>query len=232
MRTYILFILLIGSLPLHAQESAITFRWGISTFGMKEQRRLQSDFKTNNPTLPWKVVHSFPVYYNFGGNLSIKVSQKSSLGVWYEYNSTGGRLHYKDYSGFVYFDQVLRSSQIGAHWQHLLKGSQQWSLMFTNHVSVVFTKEVVDFAIQIGSDNETETLTLTSKHLGIRPGLLLQRKLGSFLFQSALGYEFQTRGQLTSDDDRYLIDNNGDKVTAQWDGLRLTLGVGILLQKP
>lgn len=231
MRILIVFILLTGSLSLHAQESTITFRWGISTYGMKEQKKLQQDFKASNPALPWKVVHSFPAYYNFGGNVSIRASQKSSLGVWYEYNSTGGRLHYRDYSGFVYFDQALRSSQVGLHWQHVLKASDSWSVMFTSHFSVVLTKEVVDFAIQIGSDNEMESLTLSSKHLGLRPGFLLQRTLGTFVFQSALGYEFQTRGQLTSKDERYLQDSEGDKVTAQWDGLRLTLGVGILFEK-
>lgn len=216
---------------LMAQESSIVLRWGLSTFSMKEQRNLQDDFRQVNRAIPFKAVHTFPIYYNFGAALAIKTSDKSAIGFWYEYNSTGGRLHYKDYSGYAFFDQTLNSSQFGGFYQYALTASGKWSILATGHLSVVFTNEKVDFAINIGPETEAESYGFKSSHLGIRPGILFQRKLNLVLFQCGMGYDLQTRGKLTTQDDLYLTDSNGSEISAQWDGLRVFLGLGITLKK-
>jgi hypothetical protein len=229
MRSLLSILLSVALYPAVAQYNMLSLKTGLATFNMSHQKTLQGDFKTQSG-LPLKVVHKFPPYFTFGGSLTIKLSERAATGFFLDYLSTGGRLHYEDYSGSAVIDQVLKCYQPGVFLQKQVNKSEGWPLFYMSHLFVAFTRESLRSAIVVGTDSDADSFSVKSTNLGFRPGLMLQHKMGSFVLQSSLGYEFHLVGRLNTDDGVALQNYDGDNVTAQWGGLRLGLGVGVVLE--
>jgi hypothetical protein len=206
------------------------FHVGFGTYRMKMQKKFQEDFLKRNQ-LPLRVVNKFPPYLSFGASLSFKILPHSAAGIWYEYGSTGGRLHYKDYSGFAFLDQRLTYSQIGVFFSHKINHSVTWPLLLTTHLSTAKTRETVVYEITVGNTTEREQLNLTSMGLSFRPGITLQHNVRRLLFEGNLGIEAQFPGVLKNNKNERFRTSQGEIVTAQWSGVRLQFGVGFLMGK-
>lgn len=214
-----------------AQESSsILFRVGMGTYSMKSQKQFQKDYDRSSK-IRHADVHTFPAFPTVGGSVGIRLSSAASLGLWAEYCSTGGRLHYKDYSGHSVMDQRLKSFQIGPFIQYRFVKSASWPLYFTFHSSIANTKENMRTELKVGTQSFKESYDLKSLNYGFRPGIMLGHHVHALLFQLGIGTEFQLHGTLkeAKDKDVYFKTSDGKDLVAQWDGLRLTLGIGFKL---
>lgn len=204
-------------------------RAGWGTFSMKSQKDLQDYF--HEQIWMMRKVDEFPPFWNFGGSLGFKTSQRSAVGFWGEYTSTGGRLHYRDYSGEASVIQSLKAFQVGMFYQLQLNQSQAWPIFFTTHGSVVSSRMDIETSVFIGSSGSEDQEAFKSINLALRPGLMIQRRVKEFLFQAGIGGELQTHGSMRSYDGS--IDNlvlpDGQEVTAEWDGFRAFIAVGARL---
>ncbi|MBX2946794.1 MAG: hypothetical protein KF725_13245 [Cyclobacteriaceae bacterium] len=195
---------------------------------MKTQREFQEGFMQSTD-IPLKPVHTFPAYLTFGGEVAFKAFDQSAVGLWLDYTSTGGTLHYKDYSGYARMDQLLKCVQTGVFYQWQVNTSNMWPFFITSHFSAIFSKETIRTELVIGTTQATEQISLRSVNFGFRPGLMIQRKFDNFVTQANLGYDFQGNGQLKTEKDAALTTPEGKDLTAQWAGLRVGIGIGILL---
>lgn len=212
-----------------AQEVSAMFNMGAGTFRMKTQREFQNEFRGS--VIPWRPVHKFPPYWISGGSVSWHVSPSVGVVLSLELGSTGGTLHYADYSGSARMDQLLKYTQWGIGSFVQINQSEIWPLFATAHLSISRTKQSVSYVITVADVVEKDREDFRSTNLGLRPGLMLQRRLNSFLFQANLGLEMQFPGRLETEDGSPFVGVNGDSVSAQWSGLRGSLGVGLMLVK-
>lgn len=221
----LIFFLIISSLAT-AQENSIVFHTGLGTYSMKSQKQLQNDFRKYG--IPYKAVHEFPPYITLGVDIGFKVGMKTAAGVWYEYTSTGGRLSYEDYSGMAQLDQLLHCSQIGGFVKTQINRSDEWQLFATAHFSAIFTNGEIRSKLMIGSVyGESDQLALHSFEVGIRPGLMIQRKIRRLIIQGQLGYEIQYHLPMKTAEGYTIYTLNDQPVKAQWDGIRASIGIGI-----
>jgi hypothetical protein len=212
-----------------AQEVSVMFNMGIGTFRMKTQKELQDDLRGSQ--IPWRPVHKFPPYWTYGGSVSLHTNQRFGTSLSVEFGSTGGTLHYADYSGTARTDQLLKYTQVGVGTFFQVNKSETWPLFVTAQMSISRTKENISYAITVGDATDKDSEDFHSLNIGLRPGLMLHRRLNSFLFQANFGLEMQVPGRLETDGGTSLQQKNGDNVYAQWSGLRAGLGVGLILGK-
>lgn len=212
-----------------AQNNVVLFRTGIGTYSMKSQKSFQREFRTQSG-IPMKNVHDFPPYLTFGFSAGIRTSAASTLGVWMDYCSTGGRLHYKDYSGMARFDQLLKAYQFGVYYQVQINKSRNWPLFATIHNSLIATRLTMTSELVLGKQSQSESLSLRSLNFSFRPGIALQKKVKVFVFQASAGFDIEAHGKMRENKkDRWFETSNGKALTAQWDGLRLSLGAGLII---
>lgn len=230
MKVLVLIILQLGLFfSAYAQEaSMLVFRVGLGNYNMKSQKLFQQDFLQGSE-IPYRKVHEFPNFPTFGGAASFRIAPKASLGLWFELASTGGRLHYKDYSGYALMDQVLTSFQGGPFVQYRLNKSEEWPLYITAHGFAATVTQKIRSEFQIVGPPETEEITLKATNLGIRPGFMLGHALGMFNFQLGFGAEIRSIDTLEDKEKRFFRTSDGKNLTAEWNGWRMTLGVGIAL---
>jgi|GEM_PF-4225178 len=215
-------------LSAQAQEkSTLIFRIGMGSYAMKSQKLFQNDF-SKRLDIPFRKVHEFPNFPTYGGALGFRISAAASVGLWGEFSSTGGRIHYSDYSGHALMDQVLTSFQAGPYIQLRLNVSDSWPFYFTAHGSVATTTENIKSEFKIGSQSVKEQIRLTATNIGFRPGLMLGHPVGVFNFQFGLGAEIQSARELTDNKENVLKTSDRKELTAQWSGWRMTLGVGFV----
>jgi hypothetical protein len=229
MRVLILVILqLFLFLSVHAQEkSSLIFRIGMGNYSMKSQKLFQNDF-SKRLGIPFRKVHEFPNFPTFGGAMGFTISDAASMGLWGEFASTGGRLHYSDYSGHAMLDQVLTSFQIGPYFQVRLNKSDAWPFYFTAHGSVSTTTENIKSEFKVWSQSELERIKLKATNFGLRPGLMLGHSVGVLNFQLGFGGEIQSARKLADNKENVIMTSDRKELSAQWSGWRTTLGVGFV----
>ncbi|HMG92833.1 MAG TPA: hypothetical protein VK589_22400 [Chryseolinea sp.] len=227
MKVTLLFFLIIFSGATAAQDKIIAINVGLGTYSMNTQKSFQQEFLRQSD-LPLKAVHKFPPYGLFGASFGLKMSKTFSSGVWIEYTSTGGTLHYGDYSGEARMDQLLKSLSVGTFLQLKVNRSEGWPLFATLHGSVVPTNADISTELVIGNDSAIETIELKAINFGIRPGFMLQRKIKKIVVMANVGYEFQIAGKLKTSEGAWL-EAGGETVKAEWGGLRAGIGLGLSL---
>ncbi|HSI75104.1 MAG TPA: hypothetical protein VK957_04400 [Lunatimonas sp.] len=230
MKVLLLLILQVGLfLSAYAQEkSMLVFRVGMGNYSMQSQKLFQQDFLQESE-IPYRKVHEFPNFATFGGAAGFRIAPKASVGAWFEFASTGGRVHYKDYSGYALMDQVLTSFQGGPFAQYRVNKSEEWPLYVTVHGSAATVTGKIKSEFQLVGEPEIEEITLKAANLGIRPGLMLGHAVGIFNLQFGLGAEIRSIDTLEDKEKRFFRTSDGKNLTAEWNGWRMTLGVGIVL---
>ncbi|HEV8513625.1 MAG TPA: hypothetical protein VGQ59_10120 [Cyclobacteriaceae bacterium] len=225
----ILFVFVGGSAL--AQDSYLVFRTGVGTYSMKTEKTFRNEF-LSSVNLPLRVTDDFPPYFTFGVSAVGKISSNSAVGISFDYMSTGGRLSYKDYSGYALLDQNLIGTQYGVLFQTKVNRSQDWSLLVTFNASLIHSVLSLTDALSIGTSLQSESEKLTSNSYGLRPGIMAQKKIRRWVFQAGLGYEFQTSEALKTSNNKYLFSPlSRIETTADWSGVRLSIGAGILLYR-
>jgi hypothetical protein len=203
-----------------------------STFNMEQLKSFQHNY-ISQTGLPLKAVTSFPSWWGYGGAFGWALHNGSLLGLLLNYNSTGARADYEDYSGTARMDQLLHCISIGAFYQVQLNRSQKWPCYFHISASNIHTTMKVTESFIVGTQSQSNGYVFYSTNYGLKPAFLLRRQFKRSFIHAGLGYEVQFTGKLYLKDNNkaYLTNPSGDNVTAQWGGLRLALGVGILLNK-
>ncbi|SRR5258706_3882418 len=200
-----------------------------SSFNMSDFKSIQRDFVVQSG-LPLKIVDQFPTYFGWGGVVAIE-SGKFSYGLHGGYTSTGGRVDYEDYSGLARFDQSTKCYWFGPYFQAQLTKSDSWPVYFNFRGSYIHSKVDMNSLLIIGTSSQSYTESFYSWNYGFRPEFSVRKKINRIFIQASAGYEFQVHGKLylTTNHNAYLRNSNGSNATAQWDGLRFSVGIGFFV---
>jgi hypothetical protein len=204
----------------------------IGSFNMKTLKNLQDEIRTYN-NLPLVTVSSFPAFVGYSATYGFRVSDRIALGPMVQFISTGSRLDYRDYSGSATIDQLAKCVTLATYFQLKMNESTTIPAYFTVHTGAAYTRLDIKSRLAVGQQNEDDSNGFYSFNYSLRPGFCLKRKIKGIMLQGSIGYEFQVHGKLRSNEnhDAWLVTANDNKeVTAQWDGLRVGIGVTYVLK--
>jgi len=236
MLRYALILLFFPSVfSVNAQDNTFAFRVGMGTYTMKIQKDYQDFHLENNTILSQKTVSYFPSFPSFGSNIDFKITNKSVVGLHLDYMSTGGRVHYKDYSGEAVMDQLLHAYKAGPQFRTKINRSENWKLLAFFEISAVYTGLSIIEEISVGSYTESIEWEFKSWNMAAFPGLMLNRNIKNISCYTGIGFEVERHGNLEQITEHrnytFLYTLYHKKFNAQWDGVRAFLGIGILLNQ-
>ncbi len=214
----------------YGQQPGIEFKSGYSTYAMNDLQKL-SAYQKSHSNIPLKITADFPPFVTFGTRIFVKFKQVET-GIDYTYLSTGGRVHYRDYSGQIGFDQIAVAHAVGIfaggqfveHHRFTLKGS----LLISLYSSTVNFNQYVN----VGNYSESVLLGTISKSVVITPSIEPVFSLTPWMYTGIrIGAGLDTRGglRLKENHEAKLIDDRKEAITTDWSGFRSELFLGIHL---
>lgn len=226
-------VVLLLMIPIFVKGQYWEIRGGATfgTFSMKGLKDVQRTITIQTQELSTKVVESFPS--KFGYDVSISHNNtKRSFGLFYTFFSTGGRVHYADYSGEIKFDQIVNGNSFGGlltfnlgqvHSCTIYGGTRLGATMST----VKFVNEVS--VVSLPDSYISENYSFKSDNLFLSPLLGAKTEYHNFSGFLEARYEWHAVKEALSMDQAQL-QSSGDDVHADWDGLRISFGIGYKFQ--
>jgi hypothetical protein len=226
-------ILSLISFSATAQQVAFTLDVGIATYAMKDFKELQEEFANQYVFTP-SITDEFPPYLYYEGSCQINLTTEFFTGVSLAYGSTGGRVQYRDYSGYLRADQKLRYINLSIPIGYRVKIRENMTLSFDLKPTYTNTTADLLFEHEVLGNHESTKFTFKSQSFAVQPGILLARKIGRFaLHAQASYYQSIVKGKLKykEDESLHLTNNQNDPVYAAWDGVRLSLGAFFFIRE-
>lgn len=182
--------------------------------------------------VPYKITDNFQGYAGYQLNLGFTVN-KFEYGIQLSKRTTGGRIAYADYSGYHNIDNYLKNLELVSTFGYQVENSEYFEVIIGAAVGLAFTNHELSSVFQLNNElAQSESYDFSSINMIIGPSLKLRYYPINRLFIEALTqYDQHITGQLNyrNNQDAHLLNNNGEKVKANWSGLRGGLGIGIKL---
>jgi hypothetical protein len=209
------------------QSDALLVKIGYGWYDMTDMKRMQQSFIEQSSNIPLEVTDEFPPYF-IAELQYLHEFEKVSIGGLLQTRSTGGRIHYGDYSGEALLNQELQAYSIGAILQINLVKKDHFRMPLYLKASYDMTTLDIHQELTVTGQTESESYKFKSSGFSLEPGLNFTQSLSRWLISLDVGYQFNFNGKLylNDSDEDYLVDNNDEPLKAQWQGLRLALGVG------
>lgn len=229
---YSLMLLILLSCHTYAQQ--ITVSSGIATYSMKNMKSHGEELIEDFP-VDAQYVDKFPAYFYYDLSVTQRLND-NYVGIYASYGSTGGRINHTDYSGSMNADQNVRYFEVGALLGMLLNPeSATSSFQLTLRPGVAFGRYQLEFSTRLGDQSEVEQIEFKSTNFGLQPGFSFNKKIWKMIeFHAHTGYNvnlYRGQLQLSSNDNLFLQDKNGKKVTLDWSGFRGAVGLTFNLDK-
>lgn len=214
----------------YGQQPGIELKLGYSAYAMEDLSKLLT-YQNSQSNIPLKTTADFPPFATFGTRIFGKFRQLDT-GIDYTYLSTGGRVHYRDYSGQIGFDQMAVAHAVGVfvggsfvkHYHFTLRGSFLLSLYSS---TVNFTQYV-----SVGDYSEAKKLSTISRSVVVVPSIEPVFTLTPWLYTGVrIGIGLDTQGslRLKENHEAKLIDDQKEPITTNWSGFRSEVFLGIHL---
>ena len=206
---------------------------GYGTYAMKELREHQFELKDGWP-VDAKTTSSFPGYltYQLGADYSLKNNFR--IGLSFSYGSTGGLVHYRDYSGELGFEHKVRYFSYGCPIIYQLDLTDaRLNLQFEFSPSINFGTTKYDSYLNLGTVKSEYSANFKSTNVGSSQSVRIERKVGpAFIFAQAGYYLDLYKSKLEWEEDRkeYLSNGLGEPVRMELSGMRVALGVAYVLR--
>ena len=220
-------ILLAIALLIFGEASAqmeISVGTGVGWYRMEEFREFQEDIQRVLPVNA-QITEQFPAYMTYEGSLLWRLYRSGFIGAYYQFGSTGGRVHYKDYSGEAYTDHLFRYNTLTLSVGEQLTFENNFFMRIDLHPGVTFTKLEIVSVTRLSNQRGRDVYKFHSMNAVMQPTVEFHKAWGDFGLKATVGYHFgvfEGKMKLNENKDAYLINGN-DKITAEWNGLRLGL---------
>jgi hypothetical protein len=179
MKKFLLVLLLsvVSHLVSMGQKAGVYMGMQYGSFSMQGLSEFQNDLPLFLD-LPLENLESFPNYTGFEIGANCNISEKYRLDFYYNYISTGSRSYYEDYSGQVYFDQIVKGNSVGVHNRIKLNKMSNFHVMAGLRTGLTFSKLESEYFLKLeGISSPTrEKFQFNSTNLHFSPSLLLQKR--------------------------------------------------------
>jgi hypothetical protein len=225
---FLLFFLVTGLL--FSQTSIVAFS-GYGYYSMSDLKSLQGEFKNEFP-VDAKITSAFPAFWYFEGGAIQRFNEKYFAGALIGSGSTGGRVHYKDYSGEIGADQTLRYYSLAIPIGLILNPNSKFSVFkFDLRPGATFTNLSLRFYSTIGNQSSNQIVELNSLNIVLQPGFSFLKRFGNFGVEIQASYNLTlVAGKLyVKDSQNYLLNAANKEVKADWSGFRISSGFSFFL---
>lgn len=203
----------------------------VGGYVMSDFKALLSDFESQiiSSGINAKVTNSFPASVQAEAGLLFTMNSLR-VGPYLNYCFSKGLIDYEDYSGSLNVEEHVSRILIGARgYKHL--GS---NLFLGAQVGVGFSSLKINSQSIVVNGSQSQS-SIDFKSLGIsgQPDFMWCKRISKLEIQINIGYEFKIfQGETgsTSNSNAYLIGPNKEKLFFDWSGLRVGLGMGLIIQ--
>ena len=223
-KVFIILLTLAAFTESRGQQLSFLFSAGMGGYSMKDMKNLNDDLQAHVP-FATDVTSNFPMTFQFGGEVTIRVSHFYTLGVLYSFNSTGSRIASSDYSGYYHFDNVLTGHTIGLLTDFTVWEGKSFGINIQANIGAVITR------IRMTEDLfVADTLVSSSEKYHSLSGFVEPRLVFSYRWKllkagAYCGYFYNPGAQIQ--------DSGGTKmgVKTSWSGIRFGILIGIQIGK-
>ncbi|MGZ2371986.1 hypothetical protein ACXR6G_19620 [Ancylomarina sp. YFZ004] len=224
----LLFILYFNLSNSDAQEIKLHFNGGHANYQMSELKAFHKNI-IKESELPLKLTDNFPAYFTFESGLTLDYGNYK-VGLFYSRLSTGYRATISDYSGAYYIDNKINSNLIGVRGEIKLLGYKRFSVWGGSSLGLLHSNSSLKEKITITDTSSRNTLKLESKSTLLELFTSIQYQLKYYNIFTSVGYGFDLKGDLYLEDNPdAFLQNNDQKVSTNWSGLRIRLGIQVTL---
>tara|TARA_R110000868_G_scaffold37111_9_gene131509 strand:+ start:44765 stop:45379 length:615 start_codon:yes stop_codon:yes gene_type:complete len=178
-----------------------------------------------------KKTSSFPVYSVFGISSGISMTDYSISAI-FNYESTGSRIAYNDYSGSYYFDQIAKNFILGGNFKkyskHRIPLNNYFFKPFFNFNSGISLSHITFIdKLTIGDEQLIEKLELREVSSFVEPGFGLSLFISKIKIEPNLSIHIPTYRSglfLEGNFDVKFEDEDGP-IHASWFGVRMGLNI-------
>lgn len=201
-----------------------------NTFAMNDLRSLQSELRAEYSKglgVPANIVSEFPGFYGVQGGFRFLISSNDDeqifLGTFIDFASTGGRIHYKDYSGEYRFDQTASSWSIGGSVIYQKQYSGLFSIDYQCSILLIRSWLENSFTLRVWEHTQSDAANFHSFSAGIEAGVVPSVEWGVIKTGIAVSYLLSLPTFLEYDkvSDAFLVNSKGNRVTVDWSGFRI-----------
>jgi len=208
---------------------SIILETSYNTFAHNSLSEFQEDFIRDIDLVTLKVNDDYPA--NFGYALGVKVENINTQ-FFVNYNATGGKISYSDFSGTLRVTELLKGYSLGGEYQvELSNNNDQGSFLIGFRGFVTFSKLELNSYSKIQGSTSEETIYFAGRDFGLGLRGIYDIPISIIKLRLHAGYDFSIGGKLIFSDDRdYHLQNNNEKaVKTGWSGLRAGLGIVVPL---
>jgi hypothetical protein len=212
-------------------EAQIFVKLNYDFYNMSDLKDLQSEFLSDLTIqgIDAQITESYPAHLGFQIGLLFLLNPSGDRDLWlggsYDYATTGGRVHYSDYSGEVKVDQVANAYTVSGIISLSASHHEFLKLNVSLSAGLIFSDLDTELLIRIGDEEQKETLSFSSLSFGLEPAITPSIVLSNFNLGLSISYLVSIPSSLEYNRNRnaYLINKNGDKVSIDWSGVKLGL---------
>jgi hypothetical protein len=213
------------SVTFRSDNTKVSLNGGFSWLFQNDLREINRESRKNLPFLT-QTIDDFPPTLTYGGQISIKLSERLGVGTAYQYYTTGSRIGARDYSGTYSFDQIISAHSPGIVIEYQLASQPEWAAYFELTGGAHFASWKMKEKIILGQESNSDTYHLTAFRPYLFPALKAEYPFGGIFFAGIkAGYSFDLGG-------KYLLTNSNSgksEKQASFSGIRGVVSVGVLL---
>lgn len=229
---YLFAIIVFGPLFVQAQTT-LSISTGHGSYLMSDmkvfQKQIDHDFPVNA-----RITESFPAFVFFQASVVMQPKDPFFFkAVSIAFGSTGGRVHYSDYSGAIGFDQLLNFISASGFVGGTLAFEEKYLFVQAGlKPGIVMSGLNMKFYQQMGDEESRESYKFTSLNLTAEPTILLTKEFGRVGVHAFAGYNITVvSGKLFSKENEgaFLIGSDNKPLKADWTGYRFGVGLDYTL---
>jgi hypothetical protein len=201
---------------------------------MSDMQAMQQVLTTDMTSIgvPAKITESYPSFWGYQIGVLVPLQRSDDFefltGGFLDYTSTGGRVHYQDYSGEYRADQVADAYSpgiLGDFREHL---SANFDIDYQLSARMIYSKLSSTVLLHAGNALIEQNLDFHATSGAIEPAITPTYIFGRLRAGVSLSYMAEFTSSLESDEipDAFLVDRNGKKLSLDWSGVRFGLVMG------
>lgn len=229
--SYILISIFFVAIIVKAQDdyNIVRVELGYGSYNMSDLEDVQNYIIEiySQYQIPVASVDNFPPFWNFQIQYARKLNESFSLSGFFGFASTGGRVHYSDYSGEIESDQVVSANFYGAGGEYIFNPIEPFKYFISFQASIIFSSLELNDMIRIYNETTNSTTKLNSTGVGIEPSVGLEFNLMSVLFRFEAGLFLNFQGAFYFEEDPDVeFELEGKEISPNWMGYRIGFSIG------
>ncbi len=227
----VLSFLILTAGGLQAQDFLLKYSARINQFDMvnlrNSQESLVREFQSAGTSL--QILADFPSRSGGLVEVSYAINDRSTLGLFFERASTGGRVHYQDRSGELTSDHIVNRNSFGTISYFSLYENIVSIHLYTS-VAIIFTDLELSEELRVSEENDDALTNFSYKKAGFEPGFAIRFPYKYLLGELTIGYQLSDLIDFTDGQSQLSLfygELPENEVEPQWSGLRVGFTFGV-----